>query len=131
METESPGIKREVAKLGYVARTKSEFNQLISNFYTCQTGIGTDILLMMVISRPSTAASLETLEHFGALKAISAKNRELVYMILFMATVTSLTGYGLDIGLVTLMLSITHSHCRATPRSRPSGTSECRMAWWC
>lgn len=130
METEIPGIKREVAKLRYVARTKSEFNQLISNFYTCQTG--TDILLMMVVvSRPSTASSLENLEHFGALKAISAKNRELVYMILFMAPVTSLTGYGLDIGLVTLMLSIAHSHCRATPRSRPSGTSACRLAWWC
>ena len=49
---------------------------------------------------------LENLEKFGALKAIGAKGRELVYMILFMATFTALTGYGLGVGLVTLMISI-------------------------
>jgi hypothetical protein len=42
---------------------------------------------------------LENLEKFGALKAIGAKGRELVYMILFMATFTALTGYGLGVGL--------------------------------
>jgi hypothetical protein len=52
---------------------------------------------------------LENLEKFGALKAIGAKGRELVYMILFMATFTALTGYGLGIGLVTLMIWITRS----------------------
>ncbi len=109
------GIQRQVAKLGYVAFTKNEFNKRISDFYTYQTGIGTNILLMTVISfivglsisgQTFYTFILENLEKFGALKAIGAKGRELVYMILFMATFTALTGYGLGVGLVTLMISI-------------------------
>jgi putative ABC transport system permease protein len=108
-------IKQHVAKLGYVAFTKAEFNQRISDYYTYKTGIGTNILLMTVISfivglsisgQTFYTFILENLEKFGALKAIGAKGRELVYMILFMATFTALTGYGLGIGLVTLMISI-------------------------
>ncbi|MFY9925882.1 MAG: ABC transporter permease [Opitutaceae bacterium] len=109
------GIKQQVAKLGYVAFTKVEFNKRISDYYTYQTGIGTNILLMTVISfivglsisgQTFYTFILENLEKFGALKAIGTKGRELVYMILFMATFTALTGYGLGVGLVTLMISI-------------------------
>ena len=112
------GIKAQVAKLGYVALTKDEFNQRIANFYTYQTGIGTNILMMTVISflvglsisgQTFYSFILENLEKFGALKAIGAKGRELVYMILFMSTFTTLTGFGLGIGLVTLMISISHA----------------------
>jgi putative ABC transport system permease protein len=108
-------IKQEVAKLGYVALTKAEFNKHVADFYTYQTGIGTNILLMTVISfivglsisgQTFYTFILENLEKFGALKAIGAKGRELVYMILFMAAFTALTGYGLGIGLVTLMTSL-------------------------
>jgi putative ABC transport system permease protein len=42
---------------------------------------------------------LENIEKFGALKAIGAKRRELIGMILFQASFTALTGYGLGIGL--------------------------------
>jgi len=109
------GIKQQVSKLGYVAFTKDEFNRRISDYYTYKTGIGTNILLMTVISfivglsisgQTFYTFILENLEKFGALKAIGAKGRELVYMILFMATFTALTGYGLGIGLVTLMITI-------------------------
>ena len=112
------GIKQQVAKLGYVALTKDEFNKQITNFYTYKTGIGTNILLMTVISfivglsisgQTFYTFILENLEKFGALKAIGAKGRELVYMILFMATFTALTGYGLGVGLVTLMIWIARS----------------------
>ena len=108
-------IKREVAKLGYVALTKDEFNHRITDYYTYKTGIGTNILLMTIISflvglsisgQTFYTFILENLEKFGALKAIGAKGRELIYMILFMATFTALTGYGLGVGLVTLMISI-------------------------
>jgi putative ABC transport system permease protein len=108
-------IKRRVAALGYVARTKDEFNQQIADYYTYKTGIGTNILLMTVISflvglsisgQTFYSFIIENLEKFGALKAIGAKGRELVYMILFMATFTSMIGFGLGIGLVTLMISI-------------------------
>jgi len=113
-----PGIKRAVAKLGYVAMTKDEFDSRISDYYTYKTGIGTNILLMTVISflvglsisgQTFYSFILENLDKFGALKAIGAKGRELVYMILFMATFTALTGFGLGIGLVTLMISIARS----------------------
>jgi putative ABC transport system permease protein len=112
------GIKRQVAKLGYVAFTANEFKKRISDYYTYQTGIGTNILLMTVISfivglsisgQTFYTFILENLEKFGALKAIGAKGRELVYMILFMATFTALTGYGLGVGLVTLMIWIARS----------------------
>ena len=108
-------IKQAVAKLGYVALTKDEFNNSITNYYTYQTGIGTNILMMTVISfivglsisgQTFYTFILENLERFGALKAIGAKSRELVVMILFMAGFTAIIGYGLGIGLVTVMIAI-------------------------
>jgi putative ABC transport system permease protein len=112
------GIKRQVAALGYVALTNVEFKSRISDYYTYKTGIGINILMMTVISflvglsisgQTFFSFILENLEKFGALKAIGAKGRELVYMILFMATFTAMTGFGLGIGLVTLMITITRS----------------------
>ena len=109
------GIKKQVEALGYIAVTKDEFNDNIATFYIYKTGFGTNILLMTVISfivglsisgQTFYSFILENLEKFGALKAIGAKSRELVYMILFMATFTALTGFGLGIGLVTLIISI-------------------------
>jgi putative ABC transport system permease protein len=47
---------------------------------------------------------LENLEKFGALKAIGAKSRELVAMILFQAGFTALTGYGLGVGLCVILI---------------------------
>ena len=110
-----PLIEAKVAKLGYVARTDQEFNQYVSDYYTYQTGVGTNILLMTVISfivglsisgQTFYTFILENLDKFGALKAIGTKGRDLVIMILFMATFTALTGYGLGIGLVTLVISL-------------------------
>ncbi|ALI03237.1 macrolide ABC transporter ATP-binding protein/permease MacB [Pseudomonas sp. FW306-02-F02-AA] len=107
------GIKQQVAQLGYVALTRGEFNQRITDFYIYQTGVGTNILTMTVISflvglsisgQTFYTFILENLDKFAALKAIGAKGRELIYMILFMATFTCLTGYGLGVGLVTLMI---------------------------
>ncbi len=111
-------IKQQVAKLGYLALTKDEFNQKIANYYTYQTGIGTNILLMTIIAfivglsisgQTFYTFILENLEKFGALKAIGAKGRELVYMILFMAFFTALIGYGLGVGMVTLMIELARS----------------------
>ncbi|MGE8176806.1 ABC transporter permease [Pseudomonas fluorescens] len=106
-------IKQQVARLGYIALTQGEFNQRITDFYIYQTGVGTNILTMTVISflvglsisgQTFYTFILENLDKFAALKAIGAKGRELIYMILFMAMFTCLTGYGLGVGLVTLMI---------------------------
>ncbi len=110
-----PYIKEQVAKLGYLALTKDEFIQKTSDFYTYQTGMGTNVLIMTVISfivglsisgQTFYTFILENLDKFGALKAIGAKGKELVFMILFQATFTSLTGYGLGIGLASLIITI-------------------------
>jgi putative ABC transport system permease protein len=114
-EAAAARVKREVARLGYLALTQEEFKARVTDFYTWKTGIGTNILMMTVISflvglsisgQTFYSFILENLEKFGALKAIGAKASDLVAMILFMATFTALTGFGLGIGLVTLMISI-------------------------
>ncbi len=106
-------IKQRVAAAGYLALTKSEFMQQISTFYEFHTGIGTNMLLMTLISfviglsisgQTFYTFIIENLEKFGALKAIGAKGRELVSMILFQATFVSLTGYGLGVGLCALVI---------------------------
>lgn len=107
-------IKQQVAQIGYVALTNQEFQQGISNYLKYQTGIGTNTLLMTVISfivglsisgQTFYTFILENLEHFGALKAMGAKGRDLVYMILFQAGFTSLAGYGLGVGLSTILIT--------------------------
>lgn len=114
-----PYIKREVKALGYEALTSDEFIQKISNFYKYQTGIGTNVLLMTIISfivglsisgQTFYTFILENLERFGALKAIGAKGSELVSMILFQATFTALTGYGLGVGLASLIITMAKLH---------------------
>ena len=110
-----PGIKVQIARLGYLALTKEEFIEKISEFYKYQTGVGTNLLLMTVISfivglsisgQTFYTFILENLERFGALKAIGAKSHELVVMILFQAFLTSVTGYGLGVGLCAVLIGI-------------------------
>jgi len=117
VEPKSPAdvkvIEQRVAAAGYLALTKDEFIGKISNFYMYQTGIGTNMLLMTLISfivglsisgQTFYTFILENLEKFGALKAIGAKGRELVFMILFQATFVALTGYGMGVGLCAIII---------------------------
>jgi putative ABC transport system permease protein len=108
-----PRIKQQVEKLGYRARTKEEFMKNTEDFFLYKTGGGTNLLIMMLISftvglslsgQTFYTFILENLERFGALKAIGAKNRDLVRMILFQATFTSFTGFGLGIALCVLLI---------------------------
>lgn len=103
-----PYIKQQVAAMGYRAQTDDEFISSITRFYMYRTGLGTNMMLMTIVSfviglsisgQTFYTFVLENLEKFGALKAIGAKGRELVLMILFQATLVALTGYGLGIGL--------------------------------
>ncbi len=104
-----------MTKLGYEALTKDEFIKKISDFYTYHTGLGTNVMLMTIISflvglsisgQTFYTFILENLEKFGALKAIGAKGGELIAMILFQAVFTALTAYGLGVGLATLMITV-------------------------
>jgi len=107
-------IKAGVGRLGYRALTADEFVHQITQFYVYQTGLGTNILIMTVISfivglsisgQTFYTFILENLERFGALKAIGAKGRDLVYIILFQAFLTSMTGYGLGVGLCAVLIA--------------------------
>jgi putative ABC transport system permease protein len=108
-----PGIKRKVEALGYRARTKEEFMERTANFFIYQTGGGTNMLIMTAISfivglsisgQTFYTFILENLERFGALKAIGTKSRDLVAMIMFQATFTAFTGYGLGVGLCAFLI---------------------------
>jgi len=110
-----PRIKEQVRALGYEALTRDEFIRKTSDFYKYQTGVGTNVLIMTIISfivglsisgQTFYTFILENLEKFGALKAIGAKGRELIFMILFQASFTSLAGYGLGIGLASLIITV-------------------------
>jgi putative ABC transport system permease protein len=109
-----PFIKQQVARLGYDALTKDEFTVRTSDFYKYQTGVGTNILLMTAISfvvglsisgQTFYTFVLENLDKFGALKAIGATGRALVYMILFQVGFTALAGYGLGVGLCAVLIA--------------------------
>ena len=80
---------------------------------------------------------LENLERFGALKAIGTKSRELVGMILFQASFTALTGYGLGVGLCTLLVYLAklrlaelrgHDHLPEPSRVTRDGGDHCRVS---
>jgi len=119
VEPKSPAdvarIKEQVHALGYLALTRDEFVDKISDFYKYQTGVGTNILIMTVMSfivglsisgQTFYTFVLENLEKFGALKAMGARSRTLILMILFQASFTALTGYGLGIGLCALLITL-------------------------
>lgn len=108
-----PQIEKQVESLGYTARTKKEFMKRTEDFFIYETGGGTNILIMTAISfivglsisgQTFYTFILENLERFGALKAIGTKSRVLVGMIMFQATFTALTGYGLGVGLCALLI---------------------------
>ena len=108
-----PRIQKQVAAAGYVALTDDQFNAKISYFYKYKTGLGTNMLLMTLISfiiglsisgQTFYTFILENIEKFGALKAIGAKSHELVGMILFQATFVALTGYGMGVGLCATII---------------------------
>ena len=112
-------IKRQVAAAGYLALTKSEFINKISRFYKYQTGVGTNMLIMTIISfvvglsisgQTFYTFVIENLEKFGALKAIGAKGREVIAMILFQAAFVALTGYGIGVGLCAALIWAARAH---------------------
>lgn len=108
-----PKIKEDIRSLGYLALTRDEFAAKVGRWFMFQTGAGTNMMLMAIISfivglsisgQTFYTFILENESKFGALKAIGIKGRELVQMILFQATFTALTGLGLGVGLCTLMI---------------------------
>jgi putative ABC transport system permease protein len=110
-----PGIKEQAKALGYLALTKDEFIGRTIDFYIFRSGFGMNLLIMTAVSfivglsvsgQTFYTFILENLDRFGALKAIGTTNRELVSIILFQTAFTSLTGYGLGVGLCVTLIGI-------------------------
>ena len=108
-------IEAAVRRLGYLALTDREFIARNDRFYEFKTGMGTNILMMTLISflvGLSIAGEtfymfiLDNVEHFGALKAIGAKSGELVQMIVFQALVVGFLGFGFGVLLSSVMIGI-------------------------
>ena len=110
-----PHIKKVVQDLGYLALTESDFISKNRNYYLYKTGLGTNILIMTLISfivglsiagQTFYTFVLENLEEFGALKAIGAKEHEIIKMIFFQSMVVGFLGYGLGILLSTTLIAL-------------------------
>ncbi|WP_414041434.1 ABC transporter permease [Acidithiobacillus sp. M4-SHS-6] len=108
-------IEQQVKQLGYLALTDGQFITRTDRFYEFQTGMGTSILIMTLISflvGLSIAGEtfymfvLDNLEHFGALKAIGAKSGELIQMIVFQSLVVGFLGFGFGVLLSSIMIAI-------------------------
>lgn len=110
-----PYIKKQVHELGYYALTKDEFIQKNTNYYLYQTGLGTNVLIMTLISfivglsiagQTFYAFILENVEEFGALKAIGAKKNELISIILFQSAVVGFLGYGFGVLISSVLIAL-------------------------
>jgi len=114
-ESDIPRIKQQVKELGYLALTKEEFGRKVSVFYLVSTGMGINMGLMTLISvvigivvsgQTFYTFVLENLERYGALKAIGTTSRVLIGMILFQSAFASLMGYGLGVGVCTMIIGL-------------------------
>ncbi len=108
-------IKEKVKELGYLALTQDEFVTKNKNYYLFKTGLGTNIMIMTLISfivglsiagQTFYTFVLENEEKFGALKAIGAKKNELIIMILFQSGVVGFLGYGFGILLSSVLIGL-------------------------
>ena len=108
-------IKKQVAKLGYVARTEQEFVRMNANYYIYKTGMGTNLLIMTIISfivglsiagQTFYTFVLENLEKFCALKAIGATKNDLIQMIMFQAVLVGFLGYGFGILFSSIVIAL-------------------------
>ncbi|KTC90285.1 FtsX-like permease family protein [Fluoribacter dumoffii] len=110
-----PYIQEQVEKLGYSAVTRQEFIDKNKNYYLYKTGLGTNLLIMTLISfivglsiagQTFYTFVLENLEEYGALKAIGAKKNELIQMIFFQSGIIGFLGYGFGVLLSSVLIAL-------------------------
>lgn len=104
--------KRIEAQTGLQAKTRDQFTWTTIWYYMRKTGIpfnfGTVVLLGFIVGAAICGQTfymftLENLRQFGALKAMGARNLQLVRMILLQAFTVGFIGYGLGVGLAAVL----------------------------
>jgi len=114
-QTDIAYIKNKVQEYGYLALTQQEFITKNTNYYLYETGLGTNVLIMTMISfivglsiagQTFYTFVLENIEEFGALKAIGAKKSELIAMILYQASIVGFLGYGFGLLIASILIAV-------------------------
>ena len=102
---------RIAATTGMTALTQEQFRQRTINFIMTSTGIPINFRISMALGFLVGCAIAgqtffnfvhDNLRHLGALKAMGARNRQLVMMILAQAGLAGVIGYGFGVGLAAL-----------------------------
>ncbi len=97
---------------GLAAYTKEAFSKLTADYYLKYTGLpvnfGIAVLLGFVVGTAIAGQTfynftLDNLRHFGALKAMGATNRQLLKMIVLQALLVGAIGYGLGVGMASVI----------------------------
>jgi len=97
---------------GLAAHTREEFETITVDYFMKYTGIpinfGIAVVLGFIVGTAIAGQTfynftLDNLRQFGALKAMGAQNGTLLKMILLQAVIVGLIGYGLGVGLASLI----------------------------
>lgn len=97
---------------GLAAYTREDFEKLTVDYFMKYTGIpinfGIAVVLGFIVGTAIAGQTfynftLDNLRQFGALKAMGAQNGTLLKMILLQAVTVGLIGYGLGVGLASLI----------------------------
>jgi putative ABC transport system permease protein len=108
--------KRIQAETGLDAQTGLEFSRKTVIYFMKYTGIpinfGISVILGFLVGTAIAGQTfynftLDNLRHFGALKAMGTSNLRLLGMILLQGLIVGFIGYGLGVGLASLMGSLT------------------------
>lgn len=101
---------------GLMAQTRQEFSWTTVVYFMKYTGIpinfGIAIVLGFIVGTAIAGQTfynftLDNLRHFGALKAMGAGNFRLLRMIVLQAVVVGLIGYGLGVGVASMIPILT------------------------
>ncbi|MFT3686838.1 MAG: ABC transporter permease [Phycisphaerales bacterium] len=104
--------QRLEAQLNVRARTNAEFDQATVDFILKETGIlvnfglavGLGFLVgALVAGQMLYNFTLDNLRYYGALKALGTSNARLVGMVLLQASVVGVIGYGIGVGLASVL----------------------------
>jgi putative ABC transport system permease protein len=109
---------------GLLALTQENFGWMTVTYYMRRTGIpinfGTTVLLGFVIGASIAGQTfylftIGNLKQFGALKAMGVSNRSIVGMVLLQGAAVGLIGYGLGMGLASLLELLMKMQLKAIP----------------
>jgi putative ABC transport system permease protein len=128
-------VRRAIeSKTGLTARTNEEFIQLTADYILTATGILVNfsiavalgfVIGLIVAGQMLYNFTLDNLRHYGSLKAMGVANLTLARMVLLQALTVAILGYGIGVGLASLMgWLIWHMHLAfAMPWQIPAFTA--------